>query len=139
MQLLFSNDPLYFQVNAFILGFTCSQVFHIPCGFCFFAYKRWYQKGLIAIYILEWVYLASYSCLLVVCGFILKCFIFNYLFDCTGSYCGTQDLRYSMWVLGPWSGIEPGSPALGVWSLSHWTIREVPVCGFWFYYPISSV
>ena len=39
MQLLFSGGPLYFQVKAFLLGFTCSQVFHTPCGFCFFLYK----------------------------------------------------------------------------------------------------
>ena len=31
-----------------------------------------------------------------------------------------------MWGLVPWPGIEPGSLALGAWSLSHWTIREVP-------------
>ena len=30
--------------------------------------------------------------------------------------CGMQDLV-------PWPGIEPGSPALGAWSLSHWTTR----------------
>ena len=27
--------------------------------------------------------------------------------------------------LVPWPGIEPRSPALGAWSLSHWTTREV--------------
>ena len=32
-----------------------------------------------------------------------------------------------MWDLVPWPGIEPGPPALGVWSLSHWTTREVPL------------
>ena len=38
-----------------------------------------------------------------------------------------------MWPLGwgmrdlvSWSGIEPGPLALEAWSLSHWTIREVP-------------
>ena len=31
----------------------------------------------------------------------------------------------SMWDLAPQPRIEPGSPALGVWSLSHWTNREV--------------
>ena len=31
-----------------------------------------------------------------------------------------------MWDLVPWPGIEPGSPALGAQSLSHWTTREVP-------------
>ena len=30
--------------------------------------------------------------------------------------------------LGPWPGIEPGPPALGVWSLNHWTSKEVPPC-----------
>ena len=30
-----------------------------------------------------------------------------------------------MWDLGPWPGIEPGSPALGVQSLTHGTSREV--------------
>ena len=28
--------------------------------------------------------------------------------------------------LAPWLGTEPGSPALGVQRLSHWTTREVP-------------
>ena len=28
----------------------------------------------------------------------------------------------------PWPGIEPGSPALGVGSLNHWTTREVLYC-----------
>ena len=27
----------------------------------------------------------------------------------------------SIWGLVPWPGIEPGSPMLGMWSLSHWT------------------
>ena len=39
----------------------------------------------------------------------------------------------SMWVLVPQPGIEPRLPALGAWSLSHWTAREVPaffVCLF---------
>ena len=33
----------------------------------------------------------------------------------------------SMWDLVPWPGIVLGSPALGAWSLSHWTTREVPL------------
>ena len=31
-----------------------------------------------------------------------------------------------MWDLVPWPGIEPRPPALGAWSLSHCTTREVP-------------
>ena len=30
-----------------------------------------------------------------------------------------------MWDLVPWPGIEPRLPALGVWSISYWTTREV--------------
>ena len=44
--------------------------------------------------------------------------------------CGMQTLSYSMWDLVPWPGIEPGSPALGAQSLSHWTTREVPMNQF---------
>ena len=35
----------------------------------------------------------------------------------------------SLWDLISWSGIEPGPCALGVWSLSHWTTREVTPTG----------
>ena len=36
----------------------------------------------------------------------------------------------SMWDLVPWPGIKPQAPVLGVWSLSHWTTREVPMILF---------
>ena len=32
-----------------------------------------------------------------------------------------------MWDPVPRAGIESRPPALGAWSLSHWTTREVPV------------
>ena len=38
---------------------------------------------------------------------------------------GIFSLYWAMWDLVPWPGIEPGSPALGDQSLSHWTSREV--------------
>ena len=31
-----------------------------------------------------------------------------------------------MWNLVPWPGTEPGPPALGAETLSHWTTRQVP-------------
>ena len=40
--------------------------------------------------------------------------------------CGMWTLSCGMWDLVPWPGIKPEPPALGVWSLSHWTTREVP-------------
>ena len=58
-----------------------------------------------------------------------------------GLKCSTQDLRSPLWHVGssvactpflaargiqfPDQG-QPGPPALGVWSLSHWTTKEVP-------------
>ena len=68
---------------------------------------------------------------------------FKYLFICLFLYLavlglswGTQDLRLHCvpWTLScamqdlvPQPGIEPRPPALGVQSLSHWTIREVVI------------
>ena len=34
-------------------------------------------------------------------------------------------------TLVPWAGTESMPPALGVWSLHHWTIREVPPASFY--------
>ena len=42
-----------------------------------------------------------------------------FVIACTLLSCG-------MWDLVPWPGIESRSPALAVWSLSHWTTRGVP-------------
>ena len=43
--------------------------------------------------------------------------------------CGVWGLIVScrMWDLVARSGITSGLPALGTWSLSHWTTREVPL------------
>ena len=41
-------------------------------------------------------------------------------------YLTALGLSGGMWDLIPQPGIEPGAPAVGVWSLSHWTIREAP-------------
>ena len=45
-------------------------------------------------------------------------------------YLAMLGLSCSMWGLVPWPGIKPRLPALGVWSLSHWTTREVPIFFF---------
>ena len=42
-------------------------------------------------------------------------------------HCGMLTLSCGMWNLVFWPGIEPGPPALGARSLSHWTTREVAV------------
>ena len=39
---------------------------------------------------------------------------------------GMRILFCGMWDLDPWPAMEPRPPALGAWSLSHWTTREVP-------------
>ena len=42
------------------------------------------------------------------------------------TYSAVPGLNRGMLALVPWPGVEPEQPALGVWSLSHWTTREVP-------------
>ena len=59
--------------------------------------------------------------LAIACEF-LHCLAAHRIFSCT-----MWTLSGSMWDLVPWPGIEPGSPALGAWSLSHWTTRKVPL------------
>ena len=41
--------------------------------------------------------------------------------------CDIWVLSCNMWDPVPCTGIEPGPTALGAWSSSHWTTREVPV------------
>ena len=57
------------------------------------------------------------------------CFLFLYwlglVMACGLFRCGMGTLSCGVWCLGPQQGMEPGSPALGVWSLSHWTMRDV--------------
>ena len=57
--------------------------------------------------------------------FFLKNF-FN-LFVCAGNFgCNLWALRCGLWNLVPWPGIEPGTPVLGMQSLSHWTNQGSP-------------
>jgi len=52
--------------------------------------------------------------------------------------CCMWSLSCSVWDLVPWSGIKPSRPTLEVWSLNHWTTREVPYFIYlfvYFYYP----
>ena len=39
----------------------------------------------------------------------------------------TCELSCGMWDLVPWPGIKPGPPALGGWSFSPWTSKDVPM------------
>ena len=67
-------------------------------------------------------------------------FTFMSFFNCAGSYLGhTWALTFvaacgifscGVWDLLPWPEIEPGTPALGAQSLSHWSTRKVPLCFF---------
>ena len=41
--------------------------------------------------------------------------------------CGLGIFSFSMWYPVPSSGLEPWRPALGAWSLNHWTTKKVPL------------
>ena len=43
-------------------------------------------------------------------------------------YFAAPGLSCGIWDLFPWPGLEPGLPASGVQSLSHWATREVLKC-----------
>ena len=45
---------------------------------------------------------------------------------CVFFFFTALDLSCSRWELVSWSSIKPWPPALGAWSLSHWTTREIP-------------
>ena len=47
--------------------------------------------------------------------------------------CRRVTLSCSLWDLVPWPEISPRPSALGAWSLSHWTTREVPMPGFLYF------
>ena len=78
-------------------------------------------------------------------------FIYLFILAVPGLSCGMRDLQhagYSLWHAGflvaacgvlvaacrrdlvPQPGIKPRPPALGTWSLTFWTTREVPVGRF---------
>ena len=69
----------------------------------------------------------------VLCGrnvFGVFCFLLNKLWLSCVFVARTQaSLAGAFGLLVPRPGMEPRSPALGAWSLIHWTPREVPVCG----------
>ena len=92
--------------------------------------------------------------------FLMFCFIFSflniYLFGCTGSSLphlessifitacrifsrGIWTLSCSRWDLVPWPGINPGPPALGTWSFSLRTTREVPLSPFLSVFSIEAL
>ena len=72
-------------------------------------------------------------------GPLFSSFILNiiHLFDCATSLIVIVAFRVfscSMWDLVPWPRMEPRPLALGLWSLGHWTTREVPP---FFFFPFS--
>ena len=52
--------------------------------------------------------------------------------------CSMQTLSCGMWDLVPQPGINPRPPALGVWSLSHWTTKDVSGNGNFFFIKNSN-
>ena len=99
------GHPLWFISHRWISFWFFSTVMQLWL-FVFSLFK----KNYLFIW-LRWVSVAARGIFVAMCG------IFS---------CGKRAL--SCWMqLAPWPGIEPRPPALGAWSLNHWTTREVPV------------
>ena len=68
-------------------------------------------------------------------GELLDFFFFNIYLAVPGLHCSTGNFLPPWWHTGslvaacgifiPWPEIKPGPPALGAWSLSHWTTSQV--------------
>ena len=54
---------------------------------------------------------------------------------CRSFSCGMRILNCSIWDLAPLLEIKPRFPALGEWSLSHWTTREAPTSPYFSWQP----
>ena len=61
---------------------------------------------------------------------VAACRIFIVVWDCFFFSLACKIFSCSLWDIVPRTGMEPGPPGLGAWSLSHWTTREVPCPGF---------
>ena len=71
-----------------------------------------------------------------------SCWVFSVAGGIFSLHCDMWTLGCGMWDLVPWPGIEPGPTALGTWSLSHGTTREVPghsQLWFFFFFKTSNV
>ena len=81
-------------------------------------------RSFLKIFIYLFIYLAALGIFVAMC----EIFVAAYeIFSCSLQTlsCGIRTLSCGMWDLVPWAGIEPRPPALGAWSLSHCTTREV--------------
>ena len=65
------------------------------------------------------------------------CIIYLFIWLCWASVGSMQTLSCNTRDLVPRLGMEPGLPALGAWSLSHRTTREVPSWHFKAFYYIK--
>ena len=112
------------------------SLLHRKCSSHFATFVLWFRE----LYFSRWGSLFSQYFLFLFYFLQLKkiYLLFTYL-AAPGLSCGMWDLLVvacefllwtlicGLWDLVPWSGIEPGPPALGAWSLSHWPTREVPI------------
>ena len=54
-------------------------------------------------------------------------FFYLFIWLCWVLVAACRLFSCNIWDLVPWPRIEPGPPALGAQSLSHWTTTEVPI------------
>ena len=83
------------------------------------------NQSLKTFHVTEYIYI--FKIFVWLCEVLFVAFRIFYLrWACKIFSCSRRTLSCGTWGLVPWPGIEPGPPALGVQSVSHWTIREVP-------------
>ena len=102
-------------------GWSRSQCLWLPLVMLLFCI--WLsQPFLFLIFIKKFLYIYLYIPGLCCSKWALFFNTYFYLFTCLA----VLSVSCVLWYLIPWPGIKPRCSALGVWSLSHWTTREVP-------------
>ena len=124
--------------NSCPLNFKHIQIclMNMKIYFHMFLYMRFgRKKSCLKIFLFSNLFIWLLRVLVTVCGvFSLHCGMWVLLIVAHGIFnWGMQTLRCNMLNLIPWPGIEPGLLALGAWSLSHWTTREVTFFSISFY------
>ena len=122
--LLFSgHGMLYLQMHMCVCVYVYISALSICLG-----------QGLECEYPEKWLIpwrLPSICLIRFLCSFICGLFLKKlFVWQCQVLVVACRIFRCGMWDLVSWPAIEPWPPALGVWCLSHWSTRDIPViCG----------
>ena len=121
-------------MNCIAICHVCNRFLFIALVLCFFLKLYAIFLPSLALSILNYFIFSPLSVSIILFFFLI------YL--AVPGFVSAQGIFFScgIWDLFPWPGIKTGLPALGAWSFSHWTTREVPQLHFspWLSYRLQQ-